>query len=79
MNYFGIYRGVCVDCLDPEARGRMRVSVPSVRGDNDMVWALPCRALGTPGAAPASVGSAVWVMFEGGDANRPVVLGTLPE
>lgn len=79
MAHPGIYRGICVDNMDPMARGRVRVQVPGVLGDRDSVWALPCRALGVPGGAPPSVGGAVWVMFEAGQADHPVVMGTIPE
>lgn len=79
MNYHGIYRGLCINNLDPMAHGRVQVRVPAVSGDQDTDWAVPCRALGTPGAAPPSVGETVWVMYEGGDRSRPVVLGTLPQ
>jgi len=75
----GLYRGTCLDNMDPMARGRVRVRVPEALGDRDSAWALPCRALGAPGGAPPAVGSAVWVMFEAGDPNRPVVLGTIPD
>jgi uncharacterized protein involved in type VI secretion and phage assembly len=79
MIYHGIFRGICINNLDPQAHGRVQVQVPGVFGDQDASWAMPCRALGTPGAAPPSVGQAVWVMFEGGDASRPVVMGTYPQ
>ncbi len=78
MSLYGIYRGVCIDNLDPMATGRVRVMVPAVTADGTGLWALPCRALGVPASAPPSVGESVWVMFEHGDANRPVVVGTLP-
>jgi hypothetical protein len=78
MNYHGIYRGICVNNLDPLAQGRMQVRVPGVFGSEDASWAMPCRALGSPGAAPPSVGESVWVMFEAGEAQRPVVIGIMP-
>ena len=79
MNFYGIFRGICINNLDPMARGRVQVRVPAVTGDSDAGWALPCRALGMPAAAPPSVGDSVWVMYEGGDPSRPVVVGTLPQ
>ena len=79
MSYHGIFRGICINNLDPMAMGRGQVRVPAVLGDEDGGWAQPCRALGSPGAAPPSVGESVWVMFEGGDPSRPVVVGTRPQ
>lgn len=79
MRYHGIFRGICVDNLDPMAHGRVRVNVPAAMGDGDHRWAVPCRALGSPGGAPPSIGTAVWVMFEGGNPDYPVVIGTIPE
>lgn len=78
MILHGIFRGICINNLDPMANGRVQVRVPAVSGDQDGSWAMPCRALGSPGAAPPSVGESVWVMFEGGDPAYPVVVGTFP-
>ena len=74
---FGIYRGICVDNLDPQAAGRVMVQVPAMLGDR-AVWAMPCRPLGSPSGAPPAVGGHVWVMFENGDVNHPVAMGTMP-
>lgn len=79
MRFQGIFRGICIDNMDPMAHGRVRVSVPSVTGDGAGGWAVPCRALGSPGGAPPSIGTGVWVMFEGGDPDHPVVMGTIPQ
>lgn len=77
----GLYRArvVAVDGL------RLNVSIPDLSGTAGFGWALPCTSPATttdPNAenvvwlVPA-VGSAVWVMFERGDALHPVWMGVL--
>jgi uncharacterized protein involved in type VI secretion and phage assembly len=78
--YYGKYRGFVVDVSDPEKRGRVRVSVPSVLGEEEMAWALPCVPYGG-GAdyglfAVPPVGSQVWVEFEEGELFQPIWSGT---
>lgn len=73
----GLYRAVCVDNLDPMASGRVLVQVAGVLGDR-AVWAMPCRPLGSPAGAPPPVGGSVWVMFENGNPDFPVAMGTFP-
>jgi hypothetical protein len=41
-NFFGIYRGVCVDNEDPESLNRIRLKVPQVLYTNVTNWAYPC-------------------------------------
>lgn len=41
-NFFGIYRGVCVDNEDPESLNRIRLKVPQVLHTNVTNWAYPC-------------------------------------
>lgn len=40
--YFGVYRGICVDNADPEGLFRIRLTVPQVTSDNVTNWAMPC-------------------------------------
>jgi uncharacterized protein involved in type VI secretion and phage assembly len=79
--FYGKYRAVVVDNADPENRGRLRLRIPAVLG-NEVVsgWALPCLPYG--GAAnqgfffiPENEAS-VWVEFEAGDPDYPVWVGT---
>ncbi|MQX36531.1 phage baseplate assembly protein V [Roseospira navarrensis] len=76
MRLAGLYRGTVVNALDPEARGRVQVMVAET-GGSAAVWAERCVPLGAApaGQGAAAVGGQVWVMFEGGDAARPVVMG----
>jgi uncharacterized protein involved in type VI secretion and phage assembly len=79
--YYGKYRGFVVDNADPENRGRLRVRVPGVLGD-DVVsgWAMPCAPYG---GGPdlgfffiPEVDAGVWVEFETGNLDYPVWVGT---
>ncbi len=75
QNFTSIYRGRIVNTMDPQAGGRVQVSVPSVLGGGN-TWAQTCKPLGVQAQQP-SIGDTVWVMFEGGAADRPVVMGTI--
>ena len=79
--FYGKYRATVVDNADPEKRGRLKLKIPSVLG-NDVVsgWALPCAPYG--GAADQGfyfipeVDAAVWVEFEAGLLDYPIWVGT---
>ena len=44
--YFGKYRGFVVDNDDPEQLARLRLRIPSILGDVETDWALPCLPYG---------------------------------
>jgi hypothetical protein len=74
--YFGTYRAVVIDNLDPEQHGRIRVRIPDIAPDYD-VWAA---ASWPPGQPPEQhqlpdVATDVWVEFERGDADYPIWTG----
>lgn len=77
--YYGKYRGFVVDNQDPETRGRVKVRVPSLLGDQDSGWALPCSPFG--GLADQGlfmipeVDSQIWVEFEEGNLDKPIWVG----
>jgi|OpeIllAssembly_1097287.scaffolds.fasta_scaffold742342_2 hypothetical protein len=71
----GIYRALVVDSQDPEKKQRLKVRIPDVIPGIDL-WAIPCMEAGS--RLLPLVGATVWVMFEQGDADRPVWLGVLP-
>lgn len=76
--FYGKFRGTVTSNIDETGRGRIQVSVPSVLGDGQMSWAMPC----VPYAGP-SIGffaipprdANVWIEFEEGDPNRPIWSG----
>lgn len=81
QRYLGKYRGTVVDNSDPEQLGRVKVTVPSVFGPDVVTgWAMPCVPVGgMPGQgwfAVPRIGAGVWVEFEEGDLEFPIVAGT---
>ncbi|MGH3901052.1 MAG: phage baseplate assembly protein V [Pseudonocardiaceae bacterium] len=79
--YYGKYRGLVVDNADPAQLGRLRLTVPSVLGEDVVTgWATPCAPYG--GAANQGLlfipdrDAGVWVEFEEGDLEFPIWVGT---
>ena len=68
----GLYRGVVTHNVDPSAQGRAQVQLGAVLA-NQVVWAMPCRPVGSTDVPP--IGAGVWVAFEDGDPTRPVWIG----
>ncbi len=77
----GLYRGTVTFNVDPEMRGRLQLAVPDVLSYSPSSWAEPCTPLAGPTGPPMGVymvppiGTGVWVMFEHGNANKPVWMG----
>lgn len=74
--YYSRYRGEIVDNEDPEFRGRLKIKVPQVFGDDvPEYWALPVGMFSGNKiglfAIPA-VGDSVWISFENGDPRYPI-------
>lgn len=78
--YYGKYRGLVADNQDPEKRGRLRVRVPSVLGDQLTDWALPCFPIGGLAGqglfAVPEMNAQLWIEFEEGDLQHPIWTGT---
>lgn len=107
----GIYRALVTRNDDPEKKGRVIVIVPTINGEGEFDWAMPCVPFLTlnpevmvTGSASTSaagdpshghfvtmtshgdtetitlrvppVGAVVWIMFEQGDPEFPVYMGT---
>ena len=75
--FFGKYRGVVKDNADPTQRGRLKVLVRSVCGD-EAVWAMPCVPYAGDGVGMVALpepDTGVWVEFEGGDPSFPIWTG----
>lgn len=76
--YYGKYRGMVINNVDPLQKGRLMVQVPDVLGVGISSWALPCMPFTGVQAGvyvvPA-IGAGVWVEFEGGDPDYPIWTG----
>jgi len=76
--FFGHYRGVVQNNVDPLQMGRVQVQVPAVFGDGKALWAMPCVSPSQTGKVGSSLpkpGAAVWIAFEQGDPNQPIWIG----
>jgi phage baseplate assembly protein gpV len=74
--FYGKYRGIVSD-VDPPTM-RIKAKVPSVLGETDTGWCMPCVPYAGPDAGFAFLpapGSGVWIEFEGGDVSYPIWVG----
>ncbi len=76
--FYGKYRGMVFNNIDPMQTGRIQVQVPDVLGPGMTSWAMPC----VPFAGKQSgvfvlpqIGDGVWVEFEQGDIDYPIWVG----
>jgi hypothetical protein len=76
--YYGKFRGLVVDNLDPMQIGRIMAQVPDVLGETPSSWAMPC----VPAAGIEAgcfvvppIGSQVWIEFEQGNPDWPIWTG----
>jgi uncharacterized protein involved in type VI secretion and phage assembly len=79
--YFGKYRGMVINNIDPMQMGRLMVQVPDISGLIPSTWAMPCfpvtgKQMGV-WVVPL-IGSGVWVEFEQGDPDYPIWVGCFP-
>ncbi len=72
--YSGLHRARVVQNDDPAQRSRLLVSAP-VMGVRPM-WAEAC--LSSTSCVVPDAGDTVWILFESGQPERPVWLGSLP-
>lgn len=77
-NFYGKYRGMVLNNIDPMQQGRLLVQVPDVSGLAPATWAMPCAPIaGIQNGffALPVIGSGVWVEFEQGDPEHPIWVG----
>lgn len=76
--FYGKYRGTVANNIDPQMMGRVQVSVPSILGEGQLSWAMPCVPYAGSGVGFFAIppnGANVWVEFEGGDPDYPIWSG----
>ena len=76
--YYGKYRGVVLNNVDPMQIGRLMIQVPDVAGLIPSSWAMPCvpiAGIQNGMVALPIIGSGVWVEFEQGDPDHPIWSG----
>ena len=76
--YYGKYRGLVLNNIDPLQIGRILAQVPDLLGETPSTWAMPC----VPAAGIQAgcfivppIGSQVWMEFEQGDPDYPIWSG----
>jgi hypothetical protein len=70
--FFGKYRATVLPGEDPRKLGRVKVFQPEIYGDDASPWAWPCLA---PGFSIPRQGDRVWVEFEMGLKEKPIITG----
>jgi uncharacterized protein involved in type VI secretion and phage assembly len=74
--FYGKFRGIVSDV--DAATMRIKAMVPTVLGDVESGWCMPCVPYAGPGVGFAflpETGSGVWIEFEGGDLSLPIWVG----
>jgi uncharacterized protein involved in type VI secretion and phage assembly len=76
--YFGKYRAMVLNNIDPMQINRLLVQVPDVGGLFPSSWAMPCVPLAgiqSGMVALPAINSGVWIEFEQGNPDYPVWVG----
>ena len=76
--YYGKYRGMVLNNVDPMQSGRLLVQVPDVLGLSTSSWAMgsfPVTGKQMGFWAIPQVGTGVWVEFQQGDPNTAIWTG----
>jgi uncharacterized protein involved in type VI secretion and phage assembly len=76
--FYGKYRGLVLNNIDPLQMGRIQVMVSDVSMLAPSTWAMPCATVAgiqTGLFALPPIGAGVWVEFEQGDPDYPIWVG----
>src|SRR5262249_39933857 len=78
QEYYGKSRGIVMNTVAPDRRGRIQVIVADVPTLLPPTWAMPCLPVGGIQNGMFTVppiGAGVWVEFEQGDPDYPIWVG----
>lgn len=76
--FYGKYRGVVINNVDPMRMGRIQASVPDVGKAIPTTWAMACVPITGKGSGTylvPQIGAGVWIEFEQGDPEFPIWTG----
>jgi hypothetical protein len=76
--YYGKYRGLVIENIDPMQIGRILAQVPDVLGLIPSSWAMPCcpvAGIQSGCFMVPALGSQVWIEFEQGNPDYPIWTG----
>lgn len=76
--FYGKYRGLVINNVDPQMMGRVQAMVADVAGFIPTSWAMPCVPVAGINMGLFTVppiGAGVWIEFERGDPDYPIWVG----
>lgn len=76
--FYGKYRGIIINNLDPLQQGRIQAIVPNVEDMIPTSWAIPCFPITGNGHSIFKVppiGTGIWIEFEEGNPDKPIWVG----
>ena len=76
--FYGKYRGLVLNNIDPMQMNRLLVQVPDVANLIPLTWAMPCvpmAGIQSGMVALPVIGSGVWIEFEQGNIDHPIWVG----
>lgn len=76
--FYGKYRGIVVENVDPQLLGRIMAIVPDVSNLVPSTWAMPCVPIASKAAGVyvvPQIGAGVWIEYEHGDPDYPIWVG----
>jgi hypothetical protein len=76
--FYGVYRAIVSDNVDPLKNGRLKLQIPQVFGDAVTGWAWGISPSQSSALLP-NIGDGVFVSFEGGDPSYPIWHGTFAQ